>query len=196
MIKRSCVAFFAAALLGVSPLAPASGEIVPSVSVQTLSWQCFVSAGQRYRIDPLLLYAIAQVESNLNPSAINRNRNGSIDYGLMQVNSLHLPRLKAMGIDEQRLLSEPCLSVDAGASILAGMIDRHGYTWTAVGAYNAGGGTARSEARSRYATKVWRAYESLRPARGAQGAVSTVSSGGGLQSEAPAKSFRWDASEG
>jgi len=154
----------------------------PAVSVQhmpqaqdgaPMGMQCFVAAGERYRVDPLLLYAIAEVESNLDPKAVNRNRDGSTDYGLMQVNSQHLPRLKNLGIDANRLLNEPCLSIHTGASILAGMIFRHGYTWMAVGAYNAGGGSGRSEARNRYAQKVWRRYSSLKSGRGNSQAGST-----------------------
>jgi len=127
----------------------------------TTLMQCFARAGERYRIDPLLLYAIAEVESRLDPRATNRNRDGSIDYGLMQVNSQHLPRLESQGIDARRLLQEPCVSIHTGASILADMISRYGYTWAAVGAYNAGGSDQRVQARARYAQKVWRRYGAL-----------------------------------
>ena len=48
---------------------------------------CFEKAGSKYQINPDLLRAIAIVESNLNPEAINYNKNGSYDYGLMQINS-------------------------------------------------------------------------------------------------------------
>ena len=60
--------------------------------------------------------------------AINRNRDGSHDIGLMQINSMHLPDLARQGITRQRLLDEPCLSIDVGASILSGFIRRHGRT--------------------------------------------------------------------
>jgi len=79
----------------------------------------------------------------------------------MQVNSLHLPALKARGISERQLLEERCLAVDVGASILAAFIARHGYNWTAVGAYNAGSKPSREGARQRYARKVWRHYQAL-----------------------------------
>jgi soluble lytic murein transglycosylase-like protein len=83
----------------------------------------------------------------------------------MQINSIHLPRLHAQGITEQRLLDEPCLSVEVGASVLAEFIARHGYNWTAVGAYNAGNSPHRQAARLRYARKVWQRYQVLTQAR-------------------------------
>ncbi|MGL4602962.1 MAG: transglycosylase SLT domain-containing protein, partial [Iodobacter sp.] len=95
---------------------------------------CWERAGQSFGISPELLYAIAQQESGLNPQASNRNSNGSDDIGLMQINSVHLPRLKKMGIDEKHLRQDPCLSIMIGASILSDMMKRYGYSWEAVGA--------------------------------------------------------------
>ncbi|KVT90665.1 lytic transglycosylase [Burkholderia ubonensis] len=122
---------------------------------------CFTKAGERHGIDPLLLAAIAKVESAMNPRAMNHNRNGTYDIGLMQINSSHLPRLIKVGVTHKRLIDEPCTSIDTGASILAGFIERHGYTWNAVGAYNAGSSPKREPARKVYATKVWREYRQL-----------------------------------
>lgn len=125
---------------------------------QAQAW-CWSRAGQLHAIEPELLQAIAEVESGLRSDAINHNRNGTRDIGLMQINSIHLSRLSAQGITEQRLLDEPCLSVEVGASVLAGFIARYGYNWTAVGAYNAGNAPDRQAARLRYARKVWQRYQ-------------------------------------
>lgn len=110
---------------------------------------CWEQAAQRHQVNPHLLVAIAEVESGLRPDAIGRNTNGSIDIGLMQINTLWLPELRRHGIAPRDLL-DPCVSVHVGAWVLAQNMRRHGNTWTAVGAYNAG-----SEAlRERYARKV------------------------------------------
>ncbi len=122
---------------------------------------CWKTAGDKYHIDPLLLYAIAEVESALNPRAINYNSDGSIDLGLMQINSSHLPRLAKYGITTQQLQNDVCVSIHTGASILAGFIKKFGYSWQAVGAYNAGGGATREPLRQKYAKKVWQRYQIL-----------------------------------
>ncbi|WP_175885496.1 transglycosylase SLT domain-containing protein [Burkholderia sp. BCC0044] len=122
---------------------------------------CFSLAGERHDIDPLLLVAIAEIESSMNPRAFNRNRNGTYDLGLMQINSTHLPRLSKAGITKRQLIEEPCTAIDTGASILAGFVERHGYTWNAVGAYNAGSAPNRTAERKAYATKVWQVYRKL-----------------------------------
>lgn len=122
---------------------------------------CWQLAASRYHVDPLLLYAIAKVESGLNPSARNINSDGSQDIGLMQINSRHLPTLARFGISEQHLLTQPCTSVMVGAWILAGFIREQGYGWQAIGAYNAGAKADRQAQRSRYALAVWRYYSEL-----------------------------------
>ena len=125
---------------------------------------CWEEVATRYDLEPELLQAIAAVESGYRAQAMNHtNRNGTRDIGLMQINSIHLPRLLKQGITEERLLSEPCLSVEVGASILAEFIQRFGYNWTAVGSYNVGPGAGpqREALRLRYAEKIWVRYEAL-----------------------------------
>ena len=112
---------------------------------------CWEQAGERYGVSPELLYAIARTESGLDPQAVGRNRNGSRDIGLMQINSAWLPRLSAHGIAERDLF-DPCTSIHVGAWILAGNVRRLGYTWEAVGAYNAASPTLRRA----YAERVYR----------------------------------------
>lgn len=147
---------------------------------------CFEEAGQRYGIAPELLAAIAQVESSMNPAAINgshEKRTGSVDLGLMQINSRHLPRLQQWGITREALLSDACLNVMVGAWILADHIERHGADWNGIGSYNAActqlRGQACTDARNTYAWKVYRALNRQNsrtgtPARGAAQPLTTT----------------------
>jgi soluble lytic murein transglycosylase-like protein len=121
---------------------------------------CWEDAANRYQVSSALLYAIARTESGLNPQAIGRNTNGSRDIGLMQINSAWLPTLASHGIGE-RDLYEPCTNIHVGAWILAGNVSRLGYTWEAVGAYNA----ASPALRRNYVEKVRRHLPVTEPAR-------------------------------
>lgn len=112
---------------------------------------CFEKAGAYYGINPLLLRAIARQESSMNPRAHNRNTNGTVDIGLMQINTWHMPRLAKAGVNEQRLW-DPCVNIAVGAWVLADAVSRHGMTWKAVGIYH-----SPTEWRQRdYAAKVQR----------------------------------------
>lgn len=98
---------------------------------------CFKEAESRYRTPASLLMAISRVESGGNPNAVNcANQNRSCDYGHMQINSGWLRELQKYGITRQHLF-DPCTNTHVAAWILADNIQRHGYSWRAVGAYNA-----------------------------------------------------------
>ncbi len=117
---------------------------------------CFQSAGERYGVHEHVLKAIALTESAMDVNATNRNANGSLDVGLMQINSQWFPQLAEMGIQPGDLWN-PCTSIHVGAWILAGEIRRFGYNWRAIGAYNAGPANtvARERRREKYAVRVY-----------------------------------------
>lgn len=120
------------------------------------AYACWDDAAARYQVNSTLLHAIARTESSLNPQAINRNRNGSRDIGLMQINSSWLPVLADHGIAERDLF-DPCTNIHVGAWILAQNFQRLGVDWNAVGAYN-----ARTPAlRRAYAWKVYRNLQAV-----------------------------------
>ena len=107
---------------------------------------CFEEAGARYRVSPLLLWAIAKAESDFDPAAINRNSNGTVDVGLMQVNSIWAPQLG----EAWERLDDPCTNVMTGAWILRQCIQEFGNTWQAVGCYH----SRTPERNQRYATRI------------------------------------------
>ncbi len=127
--------------------------LLPLLSLATIpiasKAACFEEAASRYQVPSVLLKAISRVESAGNPNALNRNNDGSFDIGHMQINSRWLPKLSHFGISRDQLW-DPCTNTLVGAWILAQNVHRIGYSWNAVGAYNA----ASPEKRNRYARKV------------------------------------------
>lgn len=125
------------------------------------SAMCFGEASRDYGVPETLLRAIAKVESGNNPSAVGKNTNGSSDLGLMQINSSWLPTLSKWGITRNMLINDACMNIKVGAWVMANNIKRHGYNWTAIGAYNVGCaklGKATCESRRNiYSDKIYKA---------------------------------------
>nr|WP_323118007.1 lytic transglycosylase domain-containing protein [Burkholderia alba] len=114
---------------------------------------CVADAARRYRVNADVLRSIAYYESGLNPRALHRNRNGSVDVGLMQINSVHFPALRDAGID-RRGLDDASVNARVGAALLRRQIDLYGATWRAVGAYH----STTPELRDRYARAIYDIY--------------------------------------
>ena len=117
---------------------------------------CFIQAAQRQNLPVEALIAIAEQESSFNPRAVNQNKDGSADYGVMQINSWWLPKLKSYGIQEEHLF-DACTNIHVGAWIFAQGIIAHGWTWRGIGAYNA----TKDPLRLQYAEKIIRRWGKL-----------------------------------
>ena len=95
----------------------------------------FEKAGRDFGIESSLLKRIATIESSLNPRAINQNKNGTVDIGLMQINSMHIRGLSKIGVTREALF-DPEVNVYVAALLLSSHIRKRGYNLQAIGCYH------------------------------------------------------------
>jgi len=104
----------------------------------------FAEQGRRFNIPPDLLRAIAQHESGMNPTVVSKpNTNGSIDYGLMQVNSVTAAHYKVSVAD----LLDPMNNIRVAAQYMSDLrteLRDQFNDWTWIAAYNAGAPAIRA----------------------------------------------------
>ncbi|HDR9507196.1 lytic transglycosylase [Burkholderia cepacia] len=117
---------------------------------------CLDDAAAFQHVSVALMRGIAQVESGMNPNAVNTNTNGTVDIGLMQINSTWLPTLAREGITRESLF-DACTNAYVGAWILSQNIRQLGPNWNAIGAYN----SASPDKRLAYARKVYDAIRTM-----------------------------------
>jgi hypothetical protein len=117
--------------------------------VLTARANCFDDAAAYQHVNPLILRAIAWQESRNQPGATHLNANGSTDYGVMQINSIHLVALSRYGIARDALMS-PCKNIYIAAWQLRRQIVKYGNTWAAIGAYH----SATPALRDGYARQI------------------------------------------
>ncbi len=117
--------------------------------------RCINAAAAYHEVNPWVLKAIIFHESRGNALAINHNRDGSVDLGLGQLNSVHLPELARYGVTRELLL-DGCTNTYVTAWHLAKQVRQYGNTWLAVGTYH-----SRTPAnRDRYAAQIYRVLQS------------------------------------
>ena len=109
---------------------------------------CAVYASHYYGVPTLLTLSIMRTEGGRS-GTVSPNTNGSYDMGVMQVNSIWLPKLASMGITQHEIIYNACQNVMVGTWILAGYMKHYigtgglknawedpGAFWRAVGDYN------------------------------------------------------------
>jgi soluble lytic murein transglycosylase-like protein len=95
---------------------------------------CFNRAAFKYGLPVSLIKAVAYTESGFNPSAIDYDKNGTYDYGVMQINTIWYKQLKPYWNN----LADPCYNVEVGAWILYRCKVRYGGVRRALACYNSG----------------------------------------------------------
>lgn len=97
--------------------------------------ECLKPAATYHGVNPQLLLAVLTVESRLNPNAINKNTNGTVDIGMGQINSIHLPELQRYGLNAEHL-KDACKATYVSAWMLRRGFNRYGNSWFAAAAYH------------------------------------------------------------
>jgi soluble lytic murein transglycosylase-like protein len=97
--------------------------------------RCILPAAQYHQVNQYILRAILKVESNLNPNAVGKNDNGTLDVGIGQMNSMHFKELRRHGVMPSDL-RDACVGTYVAAWHLSKSIAKHGNTWFGIAAYH------------------------------------------------------------
>ncbi|EKD97341.1 MAG: hypothetical protein ACD_23C00966G0008 [uncultured bacterium] len=149
LLAASVVGFFTCTAPQLALAQSVSGDIAVAQG-PTQPDDCVTQAATYHSVSPWIIRAIIQVESSFNPNALNKNKNGTVDVGIAQINSMHFKELGKYGIT-QRDLMNGCISSYVAAWHLKKQIVAYGNTWFAVGAYH----SATKCYNERYTGLVW-----------------------------------------
>lgn len=97
--------------------------------------ECLLPAAAYHGVNAHLLLAVLSVESRLNPNAMNKNANGTVDMGMGQINSIHLPELQRYGLNAEHLM-DACKATYVSAWFLRRGFNRFGRSWFAAASYH------------------------------------------------------------
>ena len=122
--------------------------------------ECINHSATTFQVPAALIVSVIKTEGGWNGAAI-KNKNGTYDLGVMQVNSSWISTLKKYGITQESLQFNPCTNVHAATWILAkAMSTKEG--WQGVGNYH----SRTPSHNKRYREKVRSIYKNVKLALG------------------------------
>ena len=106
-----------------------------SLTINDVPIECINQAAITYHVPATMIITILKTEGGKNGEA-NKNKDGSYDYGSMQINSCWLEKIGSYGYTRQDIQYKPCVNVAVGAWILAQSIASGKNIWHGVGNYH------------------------------------------------------------
>lgn len=97
--------------------------------------ECINHAAVTYHVPASLIVSVLKTEGGKNGLA-SRNKNGTYDYGSMQINDIWVKKIARYGYTKYDLQYDPCINVAVGAWILALGIAEGKNIWDGVGNYH------------------------------------------------------------
>jgi hypothetical protein len=109
---------------------PISALLIHGVPVE-----CINQAALTYYVPAKTIIAVLETEGG-EVGMASPNKNGTFDYGPMQINSLWLKTIAAYGYTKEQVQYDPCINVQVGAWILSREIAAGKDYWQGVGSYH------------------------------------------------------------
>jgi hypothetical protein len=97
--------------------------------------ECINKAAIQYHIPAMIIISVLRMENGRVGDAIP-NKNGTFDYGPMQINSIWLKEIKRYGYTREAIQYDPCANVAVGAWLLSRAIADDKTLWKGVGNYH------------------------------------------------------------
>ena len=110
--------------------------MISALEIHGVPIECINQAAITYHVPATLILSVLAVENGKKGSA-SHNRNGTFDYGPMQINSIWLSKIRLHGYTRQQLQYDPCTNVSVGTWILSQQIANNASNlWQGVGNYH------------------------------------------------------------
>lgn len=118
---------------------PVNDAVPLSTELQEYIWTRCKKATSDYENYYAFILGCIQHESTFRAKATHHNSNGSVDRGIMQINSSNIGKMRRAGlIASAEDLFDPFVCIDCGLWLMNQYIDRFGVSESAYYAYNTG----------------------------------------------------------
>ena len=130
--------------------------MLSALEIHGVPIECINQAALVYHVPARLILSILAIENGRVGTA-SANKNGTFDYGPMQINSMWLSKVRAYGYTKEQLRYDPCINVAVGTWILSQNIANANTPWRGIGGYH----SHTTHLNFRYQNKVSEVYQLL-----------------------------------
>jgi hypothetical protein len=130
--------------------------MIDALFINDVPIECITQAAAAYHVPAKLIISVLLTEGGKVGSA-SLNKNGTHDYGPMQINTIWLPKLRQFNITREDIQYNPCTNVWVGTWILCQRIADSKDLAYGIGSYN----SYSPPQNQRYRTKVTGMHDSL-----------------------------------
>ncbi len=126
---------------GYGPEGPSGGAAAAGALMAVPFAACMLLVARLYDLPPRVLPSVQRVEGGA-PGLVHHNKDGTDDYGVMQVNTRWLAPLSrftrtSTATVRRRLIAEPCYNIAAAGAIMRTYLNAaHGSLMQAIGDYH------------------------------------------------------------
>jgi soluble lytic murein transglycosylase-like protein len=130
--------------------------MISALEIHGVPIECINQAAISYHVPATLILSVLAIEDGAVGLA-SANKNGTVDYGPMQINSIWLSKIRFYGYTQHQLQYDPCANVKVGTWILSQNIANASTAWRGVGSYH----SHTAMLNQQYQTKVSEVYQLL-----------------------------------
>lgn len=105
------------------------------VMINDVPIDCLNRAAVVHHVPAMVILSVIKMENAKNGEA-SINKNGTVDYGVMQINSVWLPKIAGYGYSKDDIQYNACKNVFVGTWILSQSIAESKNLWVGIGNYH------------------------------------------------------------
>jgi soluble lytic murein transglycosylase-like protein len=109
--------------------------MISALLIHGVPIECINRAAITYMVPAKVIISVLETENGKNGQA-KLNKNGTFDYGVMQINSIWLKSIEPYGYNMKAIRYNPCANVAVGAWILSQRIAHSENLWEGIGGYH------------------------------------------------------------
>lgn len=130
--------------------------MLSSLLINDVPIECINQAAITYHVPAEVIISVLKVEGGRAGTA-SPNKNGTYDYGPMQINSIWAKTLAPHGYTLEQIRNDPCVNVWVGTWILSQKIAQSSNLWRGIANYH----SYTTDKNIVYQGKVWNIYQLL-----------------------------------